>query len=536
MNFSTLYSFFCTCLLFFLAITGLSAQPGTTTELEVNNQKIFIEANKQKILENYEMAASLFKEVLKTNPENHAAAYELARVYDVMDNDEKALNSIKIAVNLQPENMWYQLFLADVYDKAKKYDGAADIYKRMVEKYPSTEYHYFKYAYFLVKDNKQEEAIKLYNVIEKKFGVNEEVSRRKHSLYLGLGDEKNATKEIQALIAFHPQSVKYRHLLADFFTSQKKLDKANEVYQEILEIDPLDAKAKLALAGKNKSEGGETAYLKSLDSVIKQEGESIDLKVKALMPYITKMSTSNDDTFIAEALKLGKSLTEVHPDDPKAFALYGDMLYQTGQNKAALNSYQKSIDINGNTYSVWEQMLYIHAESYEMEEMRDLSEKAMDVFPNHGKLFYFNGISLTELDDHSAAANSLEQALLMSGKNNNLKADILARLTRSYAHQNKIEKANKKIEKALNLKPDDFRVQDAKAFVLYKSKSFDESKNWFEKSMKNGGDQNFEVLEHFGDLLFEMDEAEKAFEYWSKAKELGGKSDRLNKKIISKQL
>lgn len=513
-----------------------NAQPGTTTEAEVNVQKIFIEANKQKILENYEMSASLFKEVLKTNPKNHAAAYELARVYDVMDNDEKALNSIKIAVNLQPENMWYQLFLADVYDKAKKYGGAVDIYKRMVEKYPSTEYHYFKYAYYLVKDNKQEEAIKLYNDIEKKFGTNEEVSRRKHSLYLGMGDEKNAIKELEALIDHFPHSIKYRHFLADFYKSVKQEENAKKVYQDIIEIDPDDAKAKIALAGNIKKQSGDLAYLNSLEAVINQEGEDIDLKIKTLMPYILKVGESNDDEFIAKALDLGKSLTQVHPDDPKSFALYGDMLYQTGQNEAALKNYQKSIDIKGTTYSVWEQMLYIHAENYDMEAMKDLSEKAMDVFPNQAKLYYFNGISNTELAQHSDAASSLEQALMMSGKNQNLKTDILARLARSYAYLNKFDKANSKLEKAIGLKPKDFRVQEAKAFVLYKNKQHKEAKEWYEKSMANGGDQNPEVLEHFGDLLFEMNEPDKAVQYWSKAKQQGGRSERLNKKITSKQL
>ena len=50
-----------------LLCQNVLAQPGTTTEEEVNKQKVFIEANKQKLLENYEEATVLFKEVLKAN-------------------------------------------------------------------------------------------------------------------------------------------------------------------------------------------------------------------------------------------------------------------------------------------------------------------------------------------------------------------------------------------------------------------------------------------------------------------------------------
>ena len=511
------------------------AQPGTTTEAEVNAQKIFIEANKEKILENYEMAVSLFKEVLKTDPRNHAAAYELARVYDVLDNDEKALSSIKIAVGLQPENMWYKLFLADVYDKAGKYDGAADIYRQMIEKHPDVEYHYFKHAYFLVKDNKEEEAIKVYNKLEKLFGINEEVTRRKHSLYLGNGDEKNAAKELQNLIASDPEKLKYQHLLADFYTAIGEKEQAKSVYNKILELDPEDAKAKISLAGEQASQGNDVAYLTSLESVFLQKDESIDLKVKAFMPYLLKVGDSEDETFKAKAIQLGKTLTEIHPEEAKAFSVYGDLQYQTGDNKGAMEAYEKTLTLNKGVYSVWEQMLYILADDYNMEKMAEVSEKGMDVFPNNSKLYYFNGIANTELGKHSDASTSLEQALMMSGKNNDLKVDVLARLARSYAEQNKSDKATKKIDKALELKPNDFRVQEAKAYVLFKNKDFKSSKEWFEKSMKNGGQNNFEVVEHFGDLLYQMGEEKEAFEQWKKSKALGGNSDRLNKKLLSKQ-
>ena len=57
----------------------------TYSEEEVNTEKIFIEASQEKILGNYENAVDLYNEVLKRDKDNHAAAYELARMYDVLD-------------------------------------------------------------------------------------------------------------------------------------------------------------------------------------------------------------------------------------------------------------------------------------------------------------------------------------------------------------------------------------------------------------------------------------------------------------------
>ena len=56
-------------------VSGIEAQQ--VSEKEVNLQKVFIDASKEKILGNYETAASLFLEVLKEDKDNHAAAYEL---------------------------------------------------------------------------------------------------------------------------------------------------------------------------------------------------------------------------------------------------------------------------------------------------------------------------------------------------------------------------------------------------------------------------------------------------------------------------
>ena len=56
----------------------------TYTEEEVNTEKIFIEASREKILVIYETSVVLYTEVLKLEKYNHAAAYELARIYDVL--------------------------------------------------------------------------------------------------------------------------------------------------------------------------------------------------------------------------------------------------------------------------------------------------------------------------------------------------------------------------------------------------------------------------------------------------------------------
>ena len=513
------------------------AQPGTTTEEEVNKQKIFIEANKQKLLENYEEATVLFKEVLKTNPRNHAAAYELARVYDVLDNDEKALSSIKVAVSLDPTNMWYKLFLADVLEKSLKFNDAATIYEEMVEKYPETEYHYFQLAYYQVKSNKIKEAIATYNRIEKKFGKNIELTRKKHALYLGQGDNKNAAKELEGLVKAFPDNISYLHLLAGFYAQQENDSGAKSTYKKILELDPSNAKATIALANDKKEGGDDISYLRSLEAVFRDKNESIDIKIKTLFPYIEKIVDGKAAPEMTEAaVSLGEALTIVHPEEAKSFSIYGDLLYHSGETEEALSQYDKTIELNKNVFSVWEQVMYIHAELYNMEELATVSEKGMDIFPNQVKLFYFNGIANSELENYKDAMSSLNQASIMAGKNKSLKIDIYCRMVKPLVAQGKVDKAQDKITKALALDSENFRTLSAQAYIHSAQKDAAQAEAAYQKALQKGGKDNPGVLEDYGDFLLQQGDNEEANIYWLKAQKAGGKSARLQNKITNKGL
>ena len=54
--------------------------------------------------------------------------------------------------------------------------------------------------------------------------------------------------------------------------------------------------------------------------------------------------------------------------------------------------------------------------------------------------------------------------------------------------------------------------------------------------MENGGENSGTILEHYGDILFKLNQSEKAFEYWKKAKQSGDASGLLDQKIRDKKL
>ncbi|NNE30285.1 MAG: tetratricopeptide repeat protein, partial [Saprospiraceae bacterium] len=185
----------------FLGLSSLSyGQEGRVTEAEINVQKTFIEANREKILGNYEEAANLFREVLAENARNGAAAYELARVYDVLERNKEALESVKLAVSIEPLNSWYQTFLADLYEDGRQYGLAAEVYENLIQIYPDQHYYYYKQAFYLVKNQDVTKAIKVYNQLEEIIGITQDLTGKKFRLYLALGNTKKATGELKKLV------------------------------------------------------------------------------------------------------------------------------------------------------------------------------------------------------------------------------------------------------------------------------------------------------------------------------------------------
>ena len=81
------------------------------------------------------------------------------------------------------------------------------------------------------------------------------------------------------------------------------------------------------------------------------------------------------------------------------------------------------------------------------------------------------------------------------------------------------------------LEKDNGTYQDTYAWVLYQLKEYKKSREWLLKSFSNGGDKSAVIIEHYGDVLYQLGKKEEAIKQWIKAKKIGGESSFLNKKI-----
>ncbi len=562
------YSLF---LIAFLSFSMLGfAQPDTRPTVEmVEIEGILIEAKREVLLENLEDALVLYKSVLKKDRKNGTAHYEMAKVYEKLKDKTKALENAKAAFDFNNDNEWYGTYYAGFLKEKGDYKTAADVYRAVIEANPKRSNYYFERAYLLTKTKDYEEAISVYDALEQQQGLTERTARQKHIIYQLTGNSEKAIETLQQLIATFPTESQHYHALAQYYEQIGKAGKAKEIYQAALKQNPDDAISSIALAEDNKAAGNEAAYLLGLKPLFNKKEVDIDLKVKELYPYISKLP--NVKPGVADALlDLSKTMTTVHPNNPKAFAIYADILYYNGNPAKALKEYENTLALDNTVFSVWQQILLINIELGQIDEALKMSEDAMDIFPNQALLYYINGVANNRIGNYDDAIDMLEQAIMMSGRDNGMKLNVLNALGESHygnkdyktgneqfeaalaidgnaiivlnsysfflADNDNFSKAIELIEKANKLAPNEVSIQDTYGVIYYKKGEYKNATKWLNKALENGGNGNPSILEHYGNALFKLNKKEEAVTYWQKAKSLGGNSKNLDKKISEKKL
>ncbi len=430
------------------------AQGSRFTQEEINMQQMLIEASKEKLLRNYESAATLYKQIIGKNRSLPAVHFELSRVYNELGKKDLAIKHSQTAIRLDGANQWYKTFLAELYDKEGYNRKAAAIYQQLVQSDANNEAYYFQWAYFLVKAEEGEEAIDVFNKLEAKVGVNEEIAKRKHKIWQQLGKKKEAAQEYEKLVAKYPENIDYRHFLARYYVQIGNQKKAKEHFATILKQHPEDAKANLAMASfDNKGKkGNDVAYLQTLQELFRQSDVLVDVKIAKLYPYISDLP-KKEMMVQEQVLGLGMILSEVHPINAKAHAIYGDLLYQLNRNKEALEAYQKTLELDDTVFPVWENTMQIHLLQKEHKELVKLSETAMDLFPNQGLAYYYNGVANKELKAYNEAIASLELVLMMASNNPALLRQAYTAIGETYQELEKFDLADDAFKRAKSIKP-----------------------------------------------------------------------------------
>jgi tetratricopeptide (TPR) repeat protein len=542
------------------------------SEEDVAQENMMIEAATQKILFNLDKSIKLYLDVLNRFPKQHVAFFELSRIYAAQKKYPDALKTIDQALALEKNNAWYWQQSASVNEALARNKEAAVSWEKVVSLMPEISDFYFEWVQALEKSGDFKGGIKALNALEKQHSPNIDITYNKTILYRKIGDQKNANLEWEKLIAFQPNDIETLERAAGYYTEFGMPDRAQELYNKILVLDPNNEVA-LFILSRNQAQTSGQSPLEYLFPVFQKPEISIDGKLQEFIGVITKLKSAGTNSPLAkDALALCEILQKVHPDQAKTWAVSGDVEYQLNNLEKAAGYYEKAIQVNpGVPFNIWEQLLAIRLEQGNAEKALESSRKAMDVFPNSAYAYFVEATALKQLKEPIKAIASAKQGVMMAGKNINLKTDLLRLQGDIFYSQKDLVQGEKAYSAALTLSPKDPyllanycqlmarkggdlssvlpqgkwlaelgnrepRFYDAYAVLLMRNGDLKNSRVWLEKALAISTNPPGYLEEHYADLLYLEGKKQEAVLLWDKVFSAKTGSPWLEDKVKNKKL
>nr|MBC7611801.1 tetratricopeptide repeat protein [Pseudopedobacter sp.] len=537
-----------------------------SSEDSVRVTQLYYEGIKEKVVGNTVLAIDYFNQILQLDPANYNSSYELAQIYFGKGDLIKAQEFAQKAVTVKTDNEWYWLLLANIYQQQQNYNLLNYALDELIKLSPQKLEYSFDKADALLSLDKSEDALKIYNQLEVEIGLTDKILQGRQRIYLKKGEVDKAVVDLNQLIKNNPSDVRYYLYLGDLYYSNKRLDEALSIYQKAKQLDISNPFTHLAIAQILESKKRPADAYQEYLVAFQQPDLNIDQKVKIVLKYFDAFP---DQNAVKYAEQLSEVLTNIHPDNPKAFSIYGDVLYQKNNLKYAKIAYEKALALNKNVYAIWDQLCRIELSLGDGKALIITGEEALSLFPNQYGLYFYTALGYLQNNQDQTAISYLNNALSYDIENKALKSQIYSSLGDAYQSLKKYKESADAYDKALNLSPNNTYVlnnyayylslrgenldkaekmsaksnqleansaafEDTYAWVLFKNKKYADAKIWIEKAISHN-EKSATQFDHLGDILFKLGDIKGAVENWGKSIKLDGSKELVKRKINEKK-
>ena len=524
-------------LLFFSCKTNKEVINKTLTSSEVERSRfadLYIKATNLAMLENTDKAIMLYEQCKELRPKNASTYYELSRLYALKRNAGLAYKNAERAYEINPSNKWYLLQRAIVLKATSQNKKAIEAYEDLIKLDKKNLSALYELAQLYQVSEMPKKAAETLSRIETISGKNPQLSYQKYMLLMDAGEETDALKEISSLLKQSPEN----------------------------------GMGNLAMAQYYEKKGEEEKVFDKIVFVFEDAGIRTDTKLNILMDYITK--SKGDIKKQKETEKLIATMKRVNPKDVESYVAAGDYYLSKKETKKANENYEQALEFSTNSYPIYMQLLENEFNEKNYSKVIEYATNAIELYPTQPVLFLYKGMGYKESKDFVNAVSSFKMGAGILVDDEKLEFEFYSKLGETYNDQkdylnsdkyfekalnvnglepfmlnnysyylslrkDKLEKAAELSKKSNNIYPKNASFNDTYGWILFQQEKFEEAEIWLKKSIENGGNLSGTVLEHYGDVMIQLNKESEALKYWNLAKEAGDFSDKLTDKIKDKK-
>jgi tetratricopeptide (TPR) repeat protein len=531
----------------------------------------YIEAVRLKLMGNTSEALEYLTQCSEIRPNAPDPYYQKSLIATQIEEIQEAVRYGKMAVNYGPNNKWYRLNLANLYVRTEVIDSARMQYSYLVEEMNINELDIvFKLAQLLQKTDHYQEALEYYNLIEDRIGVNERISQLKKMIYAKIGEKEKAYNEIKKLIEKYPDESSYYGMLAELYATFNEFEKAEKMYDRLFEVDSTNELGHMSLVKYYDKQGHvEKALDVYISKVIPNKSINFRNKMMIFMNFLQqpKKLTQHASNFENSL----DSLDKIYPGKLEVDALYADLYLKTKEFRKAADYLQTLATSPESKYIYWNQLLSIYSFLGNFDEMFRYGKKALKTFDNKPRIYLLSGIGAMQTNRPDTAITLFREGLKHVRDNKSMEVQFYTQLGEAFHQTENYVQSDRYFKKVLEMDPDNKMVLnnysyylslrgeklkkalgyshrviqdeptnpiylDTYAWILFRMGKYKEAKKYIKKSIKNGGNEDADIMEHYGDILYKNGQKEKAIQIWEKAKKMGNHSEQLNYKITNENL
>lgn len=394
---------------------------------------------------------------------NETLSQQKFKLYQTLKQPDKAFEEIEKLANKYPMNARYRLLMGDLHLENEETEKALACYQQAHEIDPDDPRYIVSMANYYDQTGDKEAAEQeirdaLVNEkldVETKVGI---LSRYIQRLQQTQQDFDKANSLFQTLLDQHPEDTELKLMYGSLLMAQQKEEEAKFQFQLVTEMDP----------------SNEGAWQQLLNISLKGED-------------------------IPEVIRICTRCKELFPEAPEYYFYLGIGYYMQEKYQKSLDTYYAGLKIIPEGNGVVKSNFYgqIGDLYYQMEKM-DEAYKAYDE-------------ALKYNENNAPVLNNYSYFLTLDKKD--------------------LKKAERMAAQCIKLEPDNATYLDTYAWVFFVQGNYTLAKIYIENALSKDKTNSAELVDHYGDILYMSGEKDKALEQWKKAKEMGKDTDVLKQKI-----
>lgn len=515
----------------------------------------FLDAICQHEQGNNDAAFDLLRHCVEIDSTRSEAYFYLSRYYTYLKQKDLALDYSKRAVALEPENSTYLETLADAYIAQRDYEEAAQTLELLYDKNRDRDELLGVLIQLYEQLEDYEKAIYTLNRLETLNGKSERLSYAKSGIYTRKGDKQAAIAEMNMLADQYPNDMNYRCLYANtlYVNGQKK--KALAIYDEILKLEPENRSVLMAMLSHYNEQKDTVNANRMLERALMNKNATTDDRVALFRQVIGESERSGGDS--TRVLQLFRQVLDMPQQDAEMALFCATYMNLKKMPEDSIRRVlEQALNIAPDNAAARLQLVSYAWKAEDRDRVIALCRDARQYNPDEMAFYYYQGIAYYQKDQLDEALNAFQNGIGVINQQSDpvivsdfyaVMGDILHQkgLAReafaaydsclqwkddnigclnNYAYYlsergEQLEKAEQMSYRTIKAEPKNATYLDTYAWILFMQKRYSEAKIYIDQTLQYDADTSAVLLEHAGDIYFQVGEKEQALSYWQQALE-----------------